>query len=89
MLKKWSLSRIQIDESMAEIPWEWVPGLVIIPADNASPQEPAPIVTDRPSRTQKLVGLLRRIRGRITRFATESSEVIVEGRVPIPLTAQA
>jgi len=66
-----SYSIVQIDESISEIPWEWIPGLVIVRSEQSPPEEMAPVVQERPSRIERIAELLQRVRDRFARFASE------------------
>lgn len=57
---------VQLDEAEIEIPWEWVPGLIIVPEPDESPEGPEPVELDpKPGRLQKL---WERVRDGISRF---------------------
>ena len=71
---------VQIEESDVEIPWEWVPGLMVLPEDERELNLPDP--QEPPQKTGWLKGLVKRLRTGLHRF-----DGIAGGPAPAPVPA--
>lgn len=60
---------VRIDDSEAEIPWEWVPGLVIHPRGEGPPEGAACVDRKPRSPASRIAGILNRIRNGLAHYS--------------------
>jgi hypothetical protein len=60
---------LQIDDSEAEIPWEWVPGLIIHPREEGPTGLAARVDREPQTRASRIARLLRRIRHGLAHYS--------------------